>query len=486
VKRTNHHIIAGYKFHFEHQPQYAAELIKFVAVNTRMLYAITDIETTGSHASGNSIIEIGVVLFDGVEVIREFSSLIDPGVRLPSYIVSLTGINDDMLEGAPPFHQIADELEETFEDAVFVAHNVNFDYSFIRAEFAAIGRNWNCPRLCTMRLARKAFPGFRSYGLGNLCTALDITNDQAHRALSDARAALEVFRNATVKFDDSELRKMIARTSGDVYLPPNLDTEVFNNLPESCGVYYLLNEKGKPVYIGKANNIRKRVRQHFTTNTDSKRMQAFMKEIHHIRTELTGTELIALLLEDAEIRKFWPAYNSAQKRKSPRVNIIRYTDQLGYNRLAMQISSRPTAAYKTFYSQHAARTWLGQLVSEFNIDPRLIGLNVFDLNATLPSAESHNETLEMAAKALTEREPSFVIKGSGRHENEISYVVVKNGQLCGYAFYPADENNPSFDPFSLTQIQPSETNMAIIGNINPHFKGYIDIAPLIQNDVFDL
>lgn len=445
-----------------------------------MLFAITDIETTGSHAAGNGIIEIGVVLHDGEKVIREFSSLIDPGVRLPQYIVALTGINDEMLEGAPPFHQVADELEEIFEDAIFVAHNVNFDFSFIKAEFAAIGRNWNAPRLCTMRLARKAMPGLKSYGLGNLCTILDITNAAAHRALSDAYAATRVFEISREKIDEPEFRKMIARASGEVYMPPNLNLDDYNRLPESCGVYYMLNEKGKPVYIGKANNIKKRVKQHFTTNSEGKRMQAFMKEIHQIRVELTGTELIALLLEDSEIRRHWPAYNSAQKRKSQRVNIVKYTDQKGYDRLAMQISNRPMTAYKTFFSEHAARTWLGQLSSEFGIDPRLIGMNVFDIHADLPPYVEHNEVLSSAVQILHTREPSFVIKGTGRHDDELSYVVVRNGLLQGYVYYPSTENAPDFEVLSLNTIQPSETNMSIVNNINSRFKGYIDISPLVH------
>jgi DNA polymerase-3 subunit epsilon len=117
-----------------------------------MIYAVTDIETTGSHAAGNSIIEIAIVLFDGERVLQEFSTLVDPGVNVPPYITGLTGITTDMLAGAPTFSAIADQLEEVFEGAVFVAHNVGFDFSFIRAEFASIGRNWNPPRLCSMRI----------------------------------------------------------------------------------------------------------------------------------------------------------------------------------------------------------------------------------------------------------------------------------------------------------------------------------------------
>jgi len=437
-----------------------------------LLYAITDIETTGSHASGNSIIEIGICLHDGEKIVREFSTLIDPGIRIPPFITALTGIDDHMLKGAPPFHQVADELEEIFDEAIFVAHNVNFDHSFIRAEFAAIGRNWNPPKLCTMRLARKAFPGLPSYGLGKICNWLDIENETAHRALSDAKAATSLFEKSMQLLDDDVVKKMIAKASGEVFLPPNLNSEDFKNLPEKPGVYYMLNEKGKPIYIGKANNLKKRVRQHFTVNPESKRMQAFMKEIHHVKYELTGTELIALLLEDAEIRQHWPAYNSAQKRKPPKVHIVRYTDQSGFERLAMQVTARVIAAHKTFPSQFSARTWLNELASEFNIDPRLLGLNMFNADAELPTRDDHNNQLRIALDVFQSREPSFVIQDVGRHDDEVSYVLVRNGQLMGFTFLANEEHLLDVIESNIRPLPQSEVNASIIGNINENYRGY--------------
>ena len=122
-------------------------------------------------------------------------------------------------------------------------------------------------------------------------------------------------------------------------------------------------------------------------------------------------------------------------------------------------------------------------MSEFEIDPRLIGMNVFDIHATLPLPEDHNAALQQAIDILFEREPSFVIEGSGRHDEEFSYVVVKRGVLQGFVFYPVDERQPDFETDALTTIQPSETNMAIISNINPNFRGYIDITSLPDESV---
>ncbi len=446
-----------------------------------MLFAITDIETTGSHASGNSIIEIGICLHDGKKIIREFETLLDPGRRLPAFITGLTGITDDMLHPAPTFDQVADTLEEIFSDAVFVAHNVNFDYSFIREEFAAIGRQFVAPRLCTMRFARKAFPGLPSYGLGNICKWLTIENETAHRALSDARAATVLFEKSLSVLDESELKKMIHRNSGEIFLPPNLDKKEFSDLPEKAGVYYLLNEHKKPIYIGKAKNLKKRVRQHFTTHPESQRMQAFMKEIYHVSYELTGTELIALLLEDAEIRKHWPAYNNAQKRRAPKVHIIKYVDQSGYIRLAIQVSTKIVGSHKSFSSNHVARNWLMELSKEFGVDMRFLGLGMFDLFAEIPPSDLHNKNVESALRELSSREPSFIVQDVGRHSDELSFVLVKNGQLRGYTFLHDENISVDLIESTLNTLQPTETNASIISGINEHYRGYKSIETIIEN-----
>ncbi len=447
-----------------------------------MLYAITDIETTGGHAAGNSIVEIGVVLFDGEIIIEEFSTLLDPGVRIPSYITGLTGITNDMLVGAPNFLQVADRLEELFEGAVFVAHNVNFDHSFIRAEFASIGRNWNPPRLCSMRLARKAFPGQKSYGLNAVCGWMGIVNQQAHRALSDARAAAHILMKSLPLIEPAELKKLLARQSGVVFLPPNLSEEKYARLPELPGVYYLYNDKGKPLYIGKANNIKKRIRQHFTAHGESERAQSFMREVSDIGYELTGNELIALLLEDAEIRKYWPPHNKAQKRKTRRSHVIRYVDQSGYHRLAVQSNSKVSGAVKSFASMAAASRWLYGLAAEFDIDQRLLGLSMFDASAVLPSANDHNERLQESVEFMLAADPSYVIECAGREEGERAYVLVERGSLRGYAYVSDGLTNIDSLEFYLIPMPHSENTSAIIDSFAEGRWGYKRIEWISRNE----
>lgn len=427
-----------------------------------MIYAITDIETTGSHASGNSVIEIAVVLFDGERITGEFSSLIDPGVPVPRFITALTGISTEMLEGAPTFDQVADQLEEIFEGAIFVAHNAGFDHSFLRAEFAAIGRNWNPPRLCTVRMARKAFPGQKSYGLNSICSWMGLVNEQAHRALSDARVATEILVRSLPLMSPGEMQKMLARNSGVVFLPPNLSEGVFHSLPEAPGVYYMMNDKGKPIYIGKAINIKKRVRQHFATHTESSRNQVFMRDVVDIGFELTGNELIALLLEDAEIRKHWPEQNSAQKRKTTRTVIISYHDHSGFRRLAFQTGSKSVGAVKTFASVQTARTWLHDMAAAFDLDQRLLGLSMFDASRNLPSPDEHNSALELALADFLSRDASYIIAANGRSEGEFGYVLVERGVLKGYAFLQDQIQTADDLLFHLKPLQHSENTSSIL------------------------
>lgn len=429
------------------------------------LFAITDIETTGSYASGNSIIEIGVCVHDGKSIIREYHTLLNPGVAIPPFITALTSITPEMISDAPTFSDVADKLEEVLEGCIFVAHNVAFDYSFIRAEFAALGKNWSSKKLCTVKLARKAFPGYKSYSLGNICRTLNITNEAAHRALGDARATTQLFDKCVDVLGEKSILQMVSITSGEVSIPPNLDKKEFEILPQRAGVYYFLNEKGNPIYIGKARNLKKRVQQHFTSISTGKRHQDFMRQIHHIAFEETGTELIALLLEDYEIRKYWPIHNKAQKKNTTQVQIINYTDRAGYERLAIQIGTIITGAIKTCSSFLTARKWLMEMASQFDLDPRLIGMDMFDTHRQRETPENHNAKLANALEHFLASEPSFVIKDSGRNNSESSYVVIEKGNLRGYCFLNNDIHQQEIVNDALTTLPKTETNIALIASI---------------------
>jgi DNA polymerase-3 subunit epsilon len=155
-------------------------------------YVVVDVETTGGRGDRHRVTEIGAVKVRDGEIIDRFQTLLNPQRTIPPGITRLTGISPAMVEDAPYFADVADAFEAFMSDAIFVAHNVEFDYGFIASEFARIGRMFRHPKLCTCASMRKLYPGMRSYSLASLCRSFDIPLKQHHRALCDAEAAAEL------------------------------------------------------------------------------------------------------------------------------------------------------------------------------------------------------------------------------------------------------------------------------------------------------
>jgi DNA polymerase-3 subunit epsilon len=158
------------------------------------MYSIIDIETTGGMARNEKITEIAIYVFDGENIVDEYSSLINPERPIPYNITALTGISNEMVAESPKFFEIAKDIIEKTENTTFVAHNVAFDYGFIKQEFKSLGYNFHRPKLCTVKLSRKLIPGLPSYSLGNLCKSLNINITDRHRAAGDAKATVELFK----------------------------------------------------------------------------------------------------------------------------------------------------------------------------------------------------------------------------------------------------------------------------------------------------
>ena len=429
-----------------------------------MRFAITDIETTGSYASACSIIEVGIVVVENGQIVEEFQSLLDPGKRLPYFITALTGITDQMLDKAPSFENIADELQDIFKDAVFVAHNVNFDYSFFKAEFDALGMPFNMPKLCTVKLSRKAFPGHRSYGLGNITRDLGIVNEAPHRALGDARATAILFNKCIDNLEESVWIKMMGKNTNEAFLPQHIDRAAYDKLPERTGVYYFLNETGKPIYIGKAKNIKKRVRSHFAGDLTQKKTQGFMRDIHSIDFRETGQELIALLWEDAEIRKHWPQYNRAQKTRVKRYCVFQYEDQKGYIRLAAREGGNTSDAIISFTSSYQSRSWLIEFAERFTIDLRLLNIDTGLNQEPLPSPEEHNHKMLEAIETILNERKNFLLINDAVASYERTFIAVEKGIFRGFGIIPHDAAVYCMDdlePF-IEKLPVTEVNQSIV------------------------
>lgn len=177
-----------------------------------MRYAIVDIETTGIYSRKHSITEIAIIIHDGKEIVDTFQSLVNPETNITPFVSRLTGITNAMLHDASKFFEIAKKVWDLTEDAVFVAHSVNFDYSYIHEEFKSLGADFKRKKLCTVRLSRKIFPGYPTYSLGSICASLDIPFANRHRAMGDAAATAKLLNFVCSTIQGMLLKRCLVKT----------------------------------------------------------------------------------------------------------------------------------------------------------------------------------------------------------------------------------------------------------------------------------
>lgn len=441
-----------------------------------MEYAIVDIETTGGYAAAAGITEIAIVIHDGKKVIDRYQTLINPEKPIPRAIQVMTGIDDDMVADSPLFGDVAPRIYEMLAGRVFVAHNVNFDFSFVHHYLQQEGFDFNPAKLCTVRMSRKICPGFRSYGLGKLCAALDIPINNRHRAGGDADATAILFSRLLEWDTAGHIAAMLKKSSGTQYLPPNLPPEDFNALPYVPGVYYFRDKTGKPIYVGKAANIRKRVASHFTGTSSSRQRQHFLRDIYSVTYEECGTELMALLLEAVEIKRLWPAYNRAMKRYEPRFGLYVYEDQSGFQRLAIGKLAKNQLPVHVFNYHEEGINRLYKMVRDFGLCPSLCMLgnctptyfNFCDAEANgcfkHRDPQEYNQRVRQALDDLENTMPSFAIMDKGRHTDERSCIWVEKGNFygMGYIHNHTDLHTPEQIKESLTAYAGNHYMMHLI------------------------
>jgi DNA polymerase III subunit epsilon len=276
--------------------------------------AIIDTETTGMTATVDRITEVAILRVIDGKLVEEWSSLVNPECSIPMEIQLLTGITNAMARAAPKFYEIAEEVHRRLHDHVFVAHNARFDYGFIKNEFRRLNMPFTAEVLCTVRLSRRLYPNATSHSLDALRDRHRLTSAGRHRALGDARAAWQ-FIEIVAQSHAPEVLTLAAKVLMKMpSLPPQLPIGALDNLPEGPGVYTFYGVSNTPIYIGKAKDIRSRVRSHFSSDHRSANDQRLSVEIMRIDYEETCGEMGALLREAVLIKTLMPLRNHKLRR----------------------------------------------------------------------------------------------------------------------------------------------------------------------------
>jgi len=371
--------------------------------------------------------------------------LVNPEKPIQPFVVKLTGINNAMLRSAPKFYEVAKRIIEMTEDCVIVAHNASFDYRILQTEFRRLGFRFHKQTLCTVELSKKLLPGHESYSLGKLVRALGIPMADRHRASGDAMATVKLFKMLLAQDIEKEIVKSMVKSEIKTGMSPKL-LDIVESLPSKTGIYYIHNEKGDLIYIGKSKNIKKRVNQHFTGTTN--KCKKIQLEVYAVTFEETGSELIALLKESEEIKINKPIYNRSQRKTIFQWALYAVKDENGYMTLHLQKADGRKKEITSFVSLQEGKNALFKITEQYNLCQKINGL--YDTkNACFKykikecdgacvgeiTPEEYNDRVhEFIDSNLFENE-NMVIIDRGRSLQERSAVMIENGIYKGYCFY---------------------------------------------------
>ncbi|WP_281234204.1 exonuclease domain-containing protein [Flavobacterium gelatinilyticum] len=440
------------------------------------MYAILDIETTGGQFNEEGITEIAIYKFDGHEVVDQFISLVNPEIPIQPFVVKLTGINNAMLRSAPKFYEIAKRIIEITSDCVIVAHNASFDYRILRTEFRRLGYDFEAKSLCTVELAKKLIPEQPSYSLGKLVRALGIPMADRHRASGDAMATTKLFKMLLEKDVEKTIVKDFIKLEVEKGIAPKL-LDILSQMPAKTGVYYIYNEKGTLIYIGKSQNIKKRVNQHFTgITTKSKRIQT---EVFTITYDETGSELIALLKESQEVKVNRPRYNRSQKKSFFPFALYSEKDANGYINLKLEKADGRKKEITSFVSLQEGKNALFKFTAKYKLCQKLTGLyqtkkdcfqyKIKECDGACigeVTPEIYNLRVKQFISENSFENKSMILIDRGRNVNERSAILIEDGAYKGYAYY---------------DLNYQINNIDILKNILIPMQHNRDVKNIIQN-----
>jgi DNA polymerase-3 subunit epsilon len=455
------------------------------------MYAILDIETTGGNYDEEGITEIAIYRYDGKQVTDQFISLINPQKSIQPFVVKLTGINENMLKNAPKFYEVAKRIVQITEDCVLVAHNAGFDYRILQTEFRRLGFSFERKTLCTVNLSQVLLPEQPSFSLGKLVRNLGIPFADQHRAHGDAKVTLKLFELLLEKDTQKQIIKQHIQ-----HLNPNKAPaqylKIIDQLPSEMGVYYIHNKANEIVYIGKSNNIKKRVLSHFTGK--QKKALALQKEVTQVNYSLTGGELVTLLKEQNEIKINAPVYNRALKYRIFPMGIrVDFTGD--YPTLIVEQIQKDRDYLSVYKNKKAAKSAVFRWLDDFGVcmqKTNLMSAEKACFNYALKKCDgacvgkerpkAYSQKIEALRASFSYPYSDFLILEKGRKSGESAFVYICENQFRGYGYFELNHQIKTKKQIEsrLIAIQDNPDTQKLIHSFLKR-KKYIKLIPL-QNE----
>lgn len=341
--------------------------------------AFVDIETTGLGVTRDRIIEIGILRVENNQVTQRYQTLLNPETYVSPNIQAMTGITKEELDDAPTFYEVKDDILDLLKDCAFVAHNVRFDYGFLRNEFARSGISYSSRHFCTVKLSKYLYPQFPHHNLDAIIQRFGFPCEKRHRAFDDAKVICDFYQHVLKNLPEDVLLSAVNLALKKPTLPTAISPDILASLPEAAGVYIFYAENRSPLYVGKSINIRERVMSHFSNDHASGKEMKIAQQIHSIETIRTAGELGALLKESVLVKKLQPLYNRMLRHARKLVVLKSSMNDGGYQEVSIETVNEINAdsvenILGVFRSQRQAKALLITLAKEHNLCEKYLQL----------------------------------------------------------------------------------------------------------------
>lgn len=341
--------------------------------------AFVDIETSGSSTTHDRIIEIGILRVENNELVRTYETLINPQMVISPFIEDITGIHSDELVTAPTFEELKEEILEILDNCVFVAHNVRFDYGFLKNEFRRFGIPFSPKHFCTVKLSRTLYPEYQKHNLDALMERFGLVCERRHRAFDDAKVLWDFYQIIHKQLPLEKVEEALAQALKRPSLPTHLPPDTLDLIPENPGVYIFYGENDMPLYIGKSINLRDRVASHFQNDHTSSKEMNISQQLQRIETISTAGELGALLKEATLIKDMQPLYNRHLRRVNKLVLARKTQTKEGYDTLKLEEVDKITQEdikdiVAIFRTKQQAKERLTDICNKYALCEKILGL----------------------------------------------------------------------------------------------------------------
>ncbi len=350
-----------------------------------------------------------------------------------------------MLQTAPKFFEVAKRIVEMTEDCIIVAHNSEFDYRILRTEFNRLGYDFKRQTLCTVDLAKQLIPDQESYSLGKLTRALGIPVSDRHRAAGDAMATVKLFKMLLAKDVNKIIIQDAVKAEPKFQMAPNLKT-IIEDTPSVTGVYYIHNAQGEIIFIGNGKNIKNRINQLFTsTSNQAKKIRL---QVAAVTYETTGSELVALLKENEEIKRIKPQYNKSLGKNLFTHALYSFMDSNGYLNLQIDNADGRKKSITTFANRQSGKSFLSNAIDQYQLCQKLSGLHhiknscyKYDVNECFgacikkESPDDYNNRVLQLIQNNSYVSKDIAIIDRGREIDERSVLLIENGVFKGLGFF---------------------------------------------------